>query len=348
MSAPATTARSECHASGPTRWQSDLLGVVEGVVDGDERSARGVEHRGRDRGAVAPGAVHPDLARRHVCDALHQLVQRDVDGPVDAGRVVLVGPAYVEHDHLAVVAHLGEVGEGRRGEGAEPAVAPVLGRAGGVCRGTVDADPDQLPLGRCDVLGVLAEQRERGAPGDQPAEVGREAAVEPEVEGAGRVPGREGGAGAQVDDPLAGLDASPQLGRVGDRRGREVGLARPGAVGRRHVGVVRRPRRRGRRAAPRRRSPRPGSGPGWPASRGRSSRRWRRTGWPSRTSRTRGSGRPRPRRAAGPRGGAPRRAGGGPGRRCARARAGPGARWRRTAGSRRRRRRRARRRSVRT
>ena len=94
--------------------------------------------------------------------------------PSIAGRVVLVGAADVEDDHLAVVAHLREVGEGAGRERCQLAVGPVLRAAGGVRGGAVDADPDQLALGLGDVLGGLAEQGDRRAPGDQPAEVGGE------------------------------------------------------------------------------------------------------------------------------------------------------------------------------
>ena len=170
-----------------------------------------------------------------------ELVDGDVDGAGDAGLVVLVGAADVEDDDLAVVADLGEVGERRGGEGAQLAVGPVLRAAGGVGGGSVDADADQLALGLGDILGALAQEGDGGAPGDEPAEVRGEAAVEPEVERARGVPGREGGARAQVDDPLTGLDAVPQLVGVGDRRRREVGFGRAFGVGRSHVGVVGRP-----------------------------------------------------------------------------------------------------------
>ena len=146
-------------------------------------------------------------------------MERDVDGAGDAGRVVLVGAAYVEDDDLAVVAHLGEVGEGRGRERAQlrrslqSSGLPVACAAG-----------RSMPIrtssrwASATSSAALAEQRDRGAPGDEPAEVGREAAVEPEVERAGGVPGGERGAVAQVDDPLAGLDAAAQLGGVGERR----------------------------------------------------------------------------------------------------------------------------------
>ena len=114
-----------------------------------------------------------------------------------------------------MAADLLEVGEGAGRERRELPVGPVLGAAGGLGGRAVDADPDQLALGLGDVLGGLAEQGDRGAPGDQPAQVGRERAVEAEVEGAGCVAGGERGAVAQVDDPLAGLDAPAQLAGVG-------------------------------------------------------------------------------------------------------------------------------------
>ena len=91
------------------------------------------------------------------------------------------------------------------------------------------------------------------------------------------------------------------------RRSSAASAAAGGATGRARPGRRRWPapcarstpaRRRARRAARGRRSPRPGSAPGCDASPGRWSRRWPRTGWPSRTTRSRGSGRPRRRRAA--------------------------------------------------
>lgn len=54
--------------------------------------------------------------------------------------------------------------------------------------------------------------------------------------------GREGGAVAQVDDPLAGLDASAQLGGVGPLGRAQIGRGGAGGIGRSHVGVVGRPR----------------------------------------------------------------------------------------------------------
>ena len=158
--------------------------------------------------------------------------------------------------------------------------------------GPVDADPDELALRLRDLLGGLAEQGDRGAPGDQPAEVRREAAVEPEVERAGCVAGRERGPAAQVDDPLAGLDATAQLGGVGDRRQGEVGLGGAGGVGRTHVGVVGRPRAEAGQQLLDVRLLVLGEdrvGLLLAADGGGASRR---TGWPSRRSRSRGSGRP--------------------------------------------------------
>ena len=92
---------------------------------------------------------------------------------------------------------------------------PLLDRAGGLGGGPVDADAGELALRVGDLLGAVPEQRQRGAPGEDPAEVGREVAAALDVEGAGQVAAGEGGAAAQVDDPLAGFDAAPQLSRVG-------------------------------------------------------------------------------------------------------------------------------------
>ena len=68
------------------------------------------------RGPVAARAVHPHLARRYVVDPVEQLVQGHVDGAVDPRRGELLLAPDVEHDHLTVVAHLGEVGEDAGGE----------------------------------------------------------------------------------------------------------------------------------------------------------------------------------------------------------------------------------------
>ena len=216
------------------------------------------------------------------------------------------------------------------------AVGPLLRRPGGGGGGPVDADPDQLALRLGDLLGGLAEQGQRGAPRDQPAQVGRELPVEAEVQRAGHVPGGERGAGAQVDQPLPRLQPAAQRGLVRRLRGRS-GPVRPG---RRcwpgPSGRSRPARRPARPAAPRPTPARPGSGPGWCASPARSSRRWPRTGWRSRSCRTRGWAAPARRRAARRRAGAPRRTGGAPGRGCAPGRAGPGGRSSRTAATRRR------------
>ena len=187
------------------------------------------------------------------------------------------------------------------------------------------------------------EQRDRRAPGDQPAEVGRERALEAEVQRARRVAGRERRAVPQVDDPLPRLDAPPQLGRVGGLRGRQVGRAGPGGVRRGHVGVVRRP---GAEA---------GEqlldvgllvlGQGGVRPLLLADRRGRGVGLRRGAERAEAVGREDrgARRGAARRAGARRRAGAGPARGCARPRAGRVGRSRRRAASRPRRRRRTRR-----
>ena len=194
--------------------------------------------------------MHPDLAGRDLRDSAGQLVDGDVVGARDAGGGVLVGAADVEDHDVAVVADLLEVGERGGGEARQLTVGPVLRSTGGVGGRTVDADPDQLALGFGDVVRRLPEQGHRGAPGDQPPEVGGEGPVDPEVEGARRVAGREGGPVAQVDHPLPGLDAATQLGGIGGGGRGQVGLG--GALGVRghHVRVVRGPGAQARQQLP--------------------------------------------------------------------------------------------------
>ena len=100
-----------------------------------------------------------------------------------------------------------QVGEGGAAAGS-PAVRPpahsLRGPPVAAAVGPFDPDPDQLALRLGHLFGRLAEQRERGAPRDHPAEVGGERPSRPKFSGAGDVPGGERGAGAQVDHPLAG------------------------------------------------------------------------------------------------------------------------------------------------
>ena len=110
--------------------------------------------------------------------------------------------------------------------------------SGGGRGGAVDADPHQFALGLGDLLGSVAQQGQRRAPGDQPAEVGGEAAVQVEAEGSGHVPGGERPPGTQVHYPFSGVDAPPQLGGVRAARRGQVRAGRAGRVGRAHVRVV--------------------------------------------------------------------------------------------------------------
>ena len=140
----------------------------------------------------------------------------------------------------------GGPGPGRRRSrgGRSPSslgAGPVGGAAGGVGGGPVDADPDQFALGFGHLLQSLAEQGDRRPPGDEPAQVGGEAAVEAEVQGASRVPGGEGDPVAQVDHPLAVGETFADLVGVGPLRRGQVRGGRTGGVGRGHVGVVGRP-----------------------------------------------------------------------------------------------------------
>ena len=80
---------------GSNEVESDLFGVVEAVVDGDEVSPGSGEEGRRNRGAVAAGAVDPHLAGRDVGQTLGQLVDGHVHGSSDPGLVVLVGALIV-------------------------------------------------------------------------------------------------------------------------------------------------------------------------------------------------------------------------------------------------------------
>jgi hypothetical protein len=71
-------------------------------------------------------------------------------------------------------------------------------------RGGVEADAGQLAPCFQDLLGGVGEQGQRRARRDDPAQVGGEAAVQADVEGAQQVAGGERDPVAQVDDPLSG------------------------------------------------------------------------------------------------------------------------------------------------
>ena len=121
---------------------------------------------------------------------------------------------------------------------AKRAVGPLIGAAGGGGRGPVDADPDHFPLRHRDLLGGFAEQGDRGAPRDQPTQVGGERPVDSEVQRAGYVAGGERGTGPQIDQPLSVFEPPAQLLGVGGLRWAQVRRRRAGGVGRAHVRVV--------------------------------------------------------------------------------------------------------------
>ena len=159
------------------------------------------------------------------------MVQGNVDGAADVGGVPFLVATDVQDDHRTVTPDRFQGGEVRDGVAAQrPAAGPVIRVPGGGRGGSVDADPDQLALGLGDLLGSLAQQGQRRAPGDQPAQVGGEAAVQVEAERAGHVPGGESPAGPQVHHPLSRLDAPPQLGGVGAARRGQVRSDGPAAL----------------------------------------------------------------------------------------------------------------------
>jgi hypothetical protein len=132
-----------------------------------------------------------------------------VQGFGDAAVDPFVVPADVEdRPRSAVVMAMGGLPAGGQvGEGGDRVAARLVvagERGDGLGRGAgrpFDADADQLPLGVSDLLGGAGEQGERGAPGDEPAEVGGELGPEGDGDRAVQVAGGEGTALAQVDDP---------------------------------------------------------------------------------------------------------------------------------------------------
>ena len=194
-----------------------------------------------------------------------QLVQRDVDGAVDVAGGELGGAADVEDD---APGGGGGPGPGRRRSPARRCPAAFVGpcpaacrwrpRPGGRCRsGPVPAAPAATWLGR------VAEQGERGAPRDQPAEVGGEGAVEAEVERAGTCPAakavrwRRSTTHSPASMPVAAAPpARAGAGRSGPAR--RVPRGWPGPCGR-----SRRGRRPARPSSSRRSVPRSRSGRGW-------------------------------------------------------------------------------------
>ena len=129
-----------------------------------------------------------------------------------------------------------EVGDGI-GPQVRRLVAPLVRRSGHA-RDPVDADPGQVALGVGDLAGALADQRQPGARGQQPAEVGHQVVAVLEAERPGQVPGRERPPTAQVHDPLALGHPPPDLRDPGQGGRDQVGSGRAGRVGRSHLGVV--------------------------------------------------------------------------------------------------------------
>ena len=74
---PGRDREDEGQASGPTRCRPTFSAFSKLSSIATRRATGGVEHRGGDPGAVAAGAVHPDLARRDLVDALGQLVDAE-------------------------------------------------------------------------------------------------------------------------------------------------------------------------------------------------------------------------------------------------------------------------------
>lgn len=152
--------------------------------------------------------MHPDLPTGEAVDAVGEFVERDVERPVDVAVVVLIALAHIENGEVLLAECLAEVGE------VCDAVGPQFGAGDEgvnfpdcVAGEGVDADADELASGLRDLFFGVADQGQGCSPSVEPAEVGHERIRQLETECAAEVAGREGGALAQVDDPLAGLDA---------------------------------------------------------------------------------------------------------------------------------------------
>ncbi len=221
-----------------------------------DRHARALQHRGGDAGPEAAAAAdpHPRVGagmlggprpRHDLVEPAGELVQRHELGSLDMAIDPLGAPPGVDVDPVRVgVARGLEPGEvGALGGDQVGRVRHPVGRGTGrMCLRPVDADADQLALELLHLLRRLAQERHRRPPRDDPAEVGHRVAVRRERQRAAQVALGEQRPGSQVDDPLAGVDATAQLGSLGAPGQRQVD--RPGSclVGRPHVGVVGRER----------------------------------------------------------------------------------------------------------
>ena len=290
-----------------------------------------------DRGAVARGAVDPHLALGHLVDAVGEFVQRDVQGVARRTPGPLVVAAGIEDLHRPPLHRRGQAGEVGDAVGAQRGtVGEGRDVAGGGTGELVDADPYQLAASLGDLLGGLADQRQRGAPAVEPAQVGDEVVGQLEARASRRGARRRSAVRSRrsTTHSPASIRRRSSAGSTGSGGDRSTG-AGPAAVDRAHVRVVGRvgvqPGEQGVDVVllghgQRRVDPAPAR-PRW------RSRRW--SGWPSRSCRTRGSGRPAVARAARRPAGAPSGTGRGSAPPCPRARPGRCGRWRRRASTRR-------------
>ena len=209
-------------------------------VDQDDTQAASGPERGRDRRAVPACAVHPDPLARQLVTRRGQLVQPGRSPPGD--RAALRAPPRGGRRarrtsrwcrtwaRSANVAGWNEPSV-RRSSSAVPA-AVASGRS--------------MPMrtsSRCG-LGRPRRSREQGqrrAPGDQPAQVGREAAVEAEVQVPGTWPAANAVRWRRSTTHSPAPIRAPQLGGRRPRRAGQVRRRPAGGVARRHVRVVGRP-----------------------------------------------------------------------------------------------------------
>ena len=213
----------------------------EVVVDQARLPAGAVQQADGQRGAEAAGAVHPKRTVGHLGHPGEQRVQRNVHGAGDRGGRPLVVTAYVQDGERRALLVCVEVVERDPLVGSEISGGVVDEVRGGADRrrvGPVDADPDQLTLGRLHLLGRLAQQGERRTPRDEPAEVRRELGAELDADAAGDVLGRVRHPVTQVDHPLIGGQAFAQLLGVDQVRETQVDGSGACEVPGAHVGVV--------------------------------------------------------------------------------------------------------------
>src|SRR5579875_1019926 len=184
------------------------------VVDQHDLPAGAIEDRRGDRSPKTAGAVDPHLPAGHLGEAVLQFPERDVHGGGEVAGVPLVRAPHVEHDDAVLADHAGELGEADRPVARGLAGAELIDAAGRRAAQLVDADARQLPLGPCDLTGLVGDEGERRLPFLRPAEERGETVTQLDRYRAGYVVAGKRPALAKVDDPLSRVDTLAQIRRV--------------------------------------------------------------------------------------------------------------------------------------